>query len=147
MDPDREDLGETDMPPSKTLTFSGCLGKDRDLRDTRPQIKVITVWNEVAEMDEEIEITVPSREYIRLSLAVRERGARGWQTRWVNLVVWDLHRTEVAGVRLSRMGDRVEITGTEETFTFTTETGEEREFHYISVRTFKRRQLKVREGS
>ncbi len=129
----------------KTLTLSGCLGKDRDIRWTRPKTTDLTVWNEVIDGEEEIEVTTPPREYLRLSLAVRERGAKGCQTRWVNLIVWDLHLTAVAGVRLSRTGDRVRITGTEEVFTFTTEDGEEREFHYISVRSFRRLGLRVRE--
>ncbi|HEV7672648.1 MAG TPA: hypothetical protein VGS22_29360 [Thermoanaerobaculia bacterium] len=129
----------------KTLTLTGCLGKDRDVRYTRPKTTVLTVRNEVIDGDEEIEVTTPPREYLRLSLAVRERGAKGWETRWVNLIVWDLRLTAVAGVPLSRTGDRVRITGTEETFTFTTETGEEREFHYVSVRSFQRLQLRVRE--
>ncbi len=79
-----------------------------------------------------------------MSLAVRERGAKGWQTRWVNLIVWDPETTPVAGVRLSRTGDRVEVTGTEEVFRFTTATGEEREFRYLAVTSFRRLALKLR---
>jgi len=126
------------------LTLRGNLGKDRDLRETRPQTKIVTAWNEIAEMNEEHEITIPPRDYIRLSLATRERGANGWETRWVHLVAWDLDRDNLAGIRLARQGDQIEITGTREVFTFTGEDGQERTFHYVSVATFKSLRRKIR---
>ncbi len=131
------------MNAKPTITLTGFLGKDRQLLETRSKTKVISVWREVAEMFEEVEITEEPREYIRLSLAVRERGTKGFETRWVNLIAWDLHRTAVAGLRLTRGGDRIEITGTEESYRFTTPTGEEREFRYVSVATFKNLRRKI----
>ncbi len=122
----------------KTLTLTGCLGKDRDGRWTKPKTTVLTLWNKAIDRDEEIEVTTPSRDYLRMTLAVRERGLNGWQTRWVNLIVWDLNLTAVADVRFSRTGDRVQVTGIEEAYPFPSEDGVEREFRYISVRSFRR---------
>jgi single-stranded DNA-binding protein len=128
----------------KPLKLIGHLGADREIRDTKERTTTVTRWNEVAEMDEEFEVTVPSREYARLSLACQQKVDGRWQTVWHQLVVWDLGRMERFPVRLARKGDRVEVTGHEEPFRFVGEDGVEREIRRIIVHTFRFLQHKVR---
>jgi single-stranded DNA-binding protein len=129
----------------KTLTWTGHLGGDSEIRETKERTKTVTRRNEVAEMEEEVEVTVPSRLYARLSLATRERIDGRWETVWRPLVVWDADRMDRLVVRIARKGDRVRITGHEETFRFVGDDGREREIRRIVVHTFQRLHLKVRE--
>ena len=65
------------MSAPQTRTLIGFLGKDREIRITRERTYTKTVHNKVIDGDEEIEVHVPSRSYMKLSLATHERSASG----------------------------------------------------------------------
>ena len=121
----------------KPITLKGHLGSDREYRETRERTKTVTRWNEVAEMHEEYDVTIPSRTYARLSLATQARVDGRWETVWHQLVVWDVDRMDYIGVRIGRKGDRVEVTGYEETWRFKGDDGEEREIRRIVVTSYR----------
>ena len=103
-----------------TLTqLTGFLGKDREIRFTRERTYTKTVHNDIIDGDEEIEVHVPSRTYMKLSLATHTRTASGIVTRWHDLILWQPEPHAF----LARKGDRVEVTGYVEEYEITTEDG------------------------
>jgi single-stranded DNA-binding protein len=124
-----------------TLTLIGFLGKNREIRATRERTDTFTRYNPVAESDDTYEVTHPSRDFARLSLAERTGGA----TRWHQLVVWDLDRHQDArAVRLARKGDLVQVTGRRETYRYTSAAGEPHEIEQLVVESFSIRRPKPR---
>ena len=102
-----------------TLTLTGFLGGDREIRWTEERTTTRTRWNEVAEMDEEYEVTTPARAYAVLSLAMQQQVSGRWQTVWHRLLVWDVYQTmATVPVWIARKGDQVRVTGHLETATF-----------------------------
>lgn len=102
-----------------TLTLTGLLGCDREIRWTEERAVLRTRYNDVAEMDEEYEVTIPARAYAVLSLATQQKVDGRWQTVWHRLLVWDVYQTlATVAVRIARKGDQVQATGRMETVTF-----------------------------
>lgn len=105
--------------PSATqpsLTLTGFLGSDREIRWTPERTEIRIRKNRIAQVKEEYEVTIPARPYAVLSLATQEREGGQWKTTWHRLVVWNVYRTmEHFGALLGRKGDRVTATGHRET--------------------------------
>jgi hypothetical protein len=111
----------TQLPKLTRLT--GFLGKDREIRTTRERTYTKTVRNDVIDGEEEIEVFVPSRSYLKLSLATHIPSSQGgFVTRWHDLIYW--HPTPDAF--LARKGDKIRALGYVETYELTTEQGETR---------------------
>ena len=121
-----------------TLTLTGYLGGDREIRDTRTRTKTIRVKNPVAECFDEAEVTTRSREYARLSLATHRRVEGQWQTTWHQLVVWNVDRMEHFNVRMARKGEKVTVTGHQESYEFIGEDGRPRTIERFIVESFHR---------
>jgi hypothetical protein len=97
----------------KFITVTGYLGKDPEMRDTKERTYEVTARNQVAEMDESYEVTVPARPYLVCSLCVNRSPT---QKRWYNLKLWNSDRLEYRPIRLAHAGDLVTVTGYLETF-------------------------------
>jgi len=88
-------------------------------------------------MDEPYEITVPSRDYMVLSLATRDAG----RTTWHRLMVWSAGALCHRNVRFSGAGDLVEVTGHFDTFSFPVIENEQEtriELRQLIVQSFRR---------
>lgn len=121
-----------------TLTLTGYLGGDREIRTTRTRTMTMSVRNPVAECFDEMEITTRPREYARLSLATHRRVNGQWQTTWHQLVVWNVDRMEHFNVRMARKGQKCTVTGHFETYSYIDEEGHPREIERFIVETFRR---------
>lgn len=124
------------MTTPTTITLTGYLGADREIRLTRTRTRTLSILNPVAECHDETEITTRPREYARLSLATHRRVNGQWETTWHQLVVWNADRMENFQVRMARKGQKVTVTGHYETFRYTGEDGEERELTRFIVESF-----------
>ena len=116
-----------------TITLTGYLGRDREIRDTAPRTLTMERFNEIAEMPEEYDVTVRSREYALLSLATHEGRNGSRRTVWHRLIAWNVDRMDRMPVRLARKGDLVRVTGRRETFRFTDDDGQEQEVNQVVV--------------
>lgn len=119
-----------------TLILKGFLGKDREILQTTERTEIRRRWNDVAEQYDEYEVTLPARDYARLSLSAMRQVDGRWVQRWHRLVVWGLADQAWWNVRLARKGDRVRVTGHEEVYRFTDEDGVEHEITQIVVESF-----------
>jgi single-stranded DNA-binding protein len=128
------------MTTPTSLTLIGYLGKDREIRHTRERTTTKTVHNKVIDGDEEIEVRVPSRSYLKLSLASHERTAQGPVTRWHDLVLWRPERQPL----MARKGDQVQVTGHFEDFQFETPEGDTICRRHFVVESFRVLRLKIR---
>ena len=128
------------MTTPTRLTLIGYLGKDRETRQTRERTYTKTVHNPVIDGDEEVEVRVPSRSYLKLSLAAHERTPAGPVTRWHDLVLWRLERQPL----MARKGDHVQVTGHFEDFQFETPEGDTLCRRHFVVESFRFLRLKVR---
>lgn len=127
------------------ITLTGFLGSDREIRFTQGRTRTATRYNEIAEMEEEYEVTTSGREYAVLSLATQQLVAGQWKTVWLRLIVWNLGQgMQWWNVRLARKGDRVRVTGRLETSRFTGDDGAERELTQVVVETYQCLRPKVR---
>ena len=114
-----------------TITLTGFLGKDREIRETRertytrrePATRLefhcggALRYEDVLPNRGDHEVTVPSRQYALLSLATHRWQGSEQTTTWHRIVAWNLDRLERMPVRLCRKGDRVRITGRPTSFT------------------------------
>jgi len=124
----------------KTQTLTGYLGGDPETRSTQSRTETQLRFNPVAECHDEIEYTTRSRQYLRLSLATHRRDAQGeWQTTWHQLVLWSSDRLEHVNTRLARKGDKVTVTGYEQTYSYIDkDDGTEREITRIVITSLHR---------
>ena len=116
-----------------TITLTGYLGRDREIRDTKAPTYTVKRWNEIAETTDEYDVTPPSRSYALLSLATHEGRNGSRRTTWHRLIAWNVDRMDRRSVRLARKGDLVRVTGRRETFSFTDDDGQEREVQQVIV--------------
>jgi single-stranded DNA-binding protein len=123
----------------RRITLIGYLGKDREVRQTRERTRIATFHNIVAEMTEEYEVTIRPRDFVVLSLATHE----GPKTIWHRLVAWSPERNGLSNMRLARKGDKVEVTGRPETFTYPGADGLPRTIAQIVVERFRILRLKA----
>jgi single-stranded DNA-binding protein len=128
------------MSASQTCTLIGFLGKDRETRTTRERTYTRTVHNEVIDGDEEIEVHVPSRTYMKLSLATHERSASGTATRWHDLILWNPSPEAFQ----ARKGDQIQVTGRREEYEFETAEGETRTGVHFVVESLRFLRRKIR---
>ena len=134
------------MTDPTRLTLIGYLGKDREVRETRERTKIRTVHNPVTESDEEIEVTIPSRSYLKLSLAAHELTREGRVTRWHDLVLWNPHHCSgVHPAYLARKGNRVQVTGVFEDYQFETPDGDTICRRHFVVESFRLLEIKCPE--
>ena len=118
-----------------TVTLTGYLGKDPEIRDTRE--RTITLRErpatlifehngaqvpdrtyDLCEEPAEYDVTPPTREYAVFSLAVhRWQGGRR-KTTWHRVIVWNVDRMEYRGLRIARKGSKVEVSGHPTSYTF-----------------------------
>jgi hypothetical protein len=122
-----------------TLTLTGFLGRDVETQLTIPRDYSYTVNDPVIDGDVVCEGTTPVREYAKLSLAVHEGAGRDRASRWYQLRVFNLDDHPDEGrIRTARKGQRVEVQGHWEVHRYTDRaTGEEREFRYVAVTSFR----------
>jgi single-stranded DNA-binding protein len=123
-----------------TTTLIGFLGKDRETRTTRERTYTKTVHNKVIDGEEEIEVHVPSRTYMKLSLATHERTASGTATRWNDLILWSPSPEAFQ----ARKGDQIEVTGRREEYEFETAEGETRTGVHFVVQSLRFLRRKIR---
>ena len=138
-----------------TLTLTGYLGKDPEIRDTQERtftwqtpaqrlifehagVTIADRADDIAEEAAEYDVTVPSREYALFSLATHTWEGRERITTWHRVVVWNVGRLEHLGVRIARKGSRVEITGRRTSF----ETRDGRTLEQIEASNLRILQLK-----
>jgi single-stranded DNA-binding protein len=122
-------------------TLKGFLGKNRETRTTRERTYTKTVHNDVIDGEEEIEVYVPSRTYMKLSLATHERTADGTATRWHDLILWQPSPEAF----LARKGDQIQVTGRIEEYEFTTDQGETRTGVHFVVQSLRFLRRKIRQ--
>jgi len=108
------------------VTLTGYLGADREIRTTSERTYTARRYNPVAECKDEYEITVPSRDYIRLSLATHRRVGREWKTEWHRVICWNAEKLSNFSVRILRKGDHVRVTGRLEEYRYEGRDGQER---------------------
>lgn len=111
-----------------TVTLTGYLGRDPEIRDTRERtltrtdrpespvfvhrgVRVPDSEHDICEPAAEYDVTIPSREYAVLSLATHTWRGRERITTWHRLIVWNVFRLEFLGVRIARKGSKVQVTG------------------------------------
>ena len=116
-----------------TVTLTGYLGKDPEIRDTQEKTVTLTERpalivfeydgktvldreDDLMEQPAEYDVTYPSREYGVLSLATHRWDGKRRITSWHRVIVWNVERMEHRGVRIARKGSKVEITGRKTTF-------------------------------
>ena len=116
-----------------TITLTGYLGKDPEIRETKErtftrQSHVESLIFEhrgartpdrpcdICEEPAEYDVTIPAREFAVLSLAVHTWIGRKQITDWYRVVMWNLERVGPGGVRIARKGSKVEITGRRTSF-------------------------------
>jgi len=128
------------MSAPQTSSLIGFLGKDREIRTTRERTYTKTVHNKVIDGDEEIEVHVPSRTYMKLSLATHERSASGTVTRWHDMIVWN----PSPEASLARKGDQIQVTGRREEYEFETAEGETRTGVHFVVESLRFLRRKIR---
>ena len=121
--------------------LTGFLGKNRETRTTRERTYTKTVHNDVIDGEEEIEIYVPARTYMKLSLATHERSATGPITRWHDLILWQPSPEAF----LARKGDQIRVTGRVEEYEFTTDQGETRTGVHFVVQSLRFLRRKIRQ--
>ncbi|HEX3532052.1 MAG TPA: single-stranded DNA-binding protein [Thermoanaerobaculia bacterium] len=124
-----------------TTILIGFLGKDRETRTTRERTYTKTVHNKVIDGDEEIEVHLPSRTYMKLSLATQERSATGPVTHWHDLILWN----PSAEAFLARKGDQIKVTGRREEYEFETADGETRTGVHFVVQSLRFVHRKIRQ--
>ena len=122
-------------------TLKGFLGKNRETRHTRERTYTKTVHNDVIDGEEEIEVHVPSRTYMKLSLATHERTAAGPATRWHDLILWQ----PAPEAFLARKGDQIQVTGYVEEYEITTDQGETRTGVHFVVQSLRFLRRKIRQ--
>jgi single-stranded DNA-binding protein len=127
-----------------TSTLEGFLGKDRRILGTRERTYTAMRYNDLAGREVETEITVPSRDFARLSLATHRWKSGRQETRWHQLVVWNVDEPRWQNLRLARKGDRVRVTGRLERRRFTGADGEPREVEQFVVESFSLVRIKPR---
>jgi single-stranded DNA-binding protein len=121
-----------------TLTLTGYLGQDVEIPTTTPRDYSRAFHDPVTDGEVVIEGTTAQRDYAKLSMAVHEGSGSDRATRWVQLRAWDLdHHPHEARLRTARKGQRVEVEGFEEIHRYTDRTGQESEFRYIVVTSFR----------
>ena len=138
-----------------TLTLTGYLGKDPEIRETQERtytrevhraplifehngVRTYDRPSDIAEEPAEYDVTIPSREFAVLSLATHDWVGRERITTWHRIVVWNVDRLEHIGVRIARKGSRVEITGRRTSF----ETRDGRTLEQIELTSFRILKLK-----
>ncbi len=129
---------------SNSVTLTGYLGRDCELRTTAERTVTRTRWNPIAEMDDPVEVTLPSRTYAVLSLATHHYLDGHRQTRWHRLIAWHADRMDRRALRIAGKGWQVRVTGREETFTLTADDGTQREIRQIVVEEFRILRVKPR---
>jgi len=124
-----------------SITLTGYLGKDPEIRDTRERTVTLRerpatlVFEhcgvqtpdrsyDVCEEPAEYDLTLPTREYAVFSLAVHRWAGGTRKTFWHRIIVWDVDRMEFMGLRIARKGSKLEITGRRTSFTYRDEKAE-----------------------
>ena len=119
-----------------TLTLTGYLGRDPEIRETRERKRTYTRrlrrefifeyngvrtpdrdW-EVAEEVAEYDVNYPPGEYAVFQLAVHTWKGRHQRTDWHRIIVWNVDTEEKIPVRILRKGSKVEVTGIRSSYTF-----------------------------
>ena len=117
------------MQQDATITLTGYLGQDRQIRETQERTVVriqpptrlefhlgdYKRYDDVLFESARHEETLPSREYSVLSLATHQWKGGKNETTWHRVIVWNPDRDH-RNVRLCRKGDKVKITGRKSSF-------------------------------
>jgi len=118
-----------------TVTLTGYLGRDREIKATRTRTFEVPEREHFGDDDFSFllpprEVTAGGHEFVVLSLATHERVDGKWTTRWHRLVAWNTERPALHPARLCRKGDKVRITGRRDSFTYERD-GETHTIHQI----------------
>ena len=114
-----------------TVTLTGYLGANREIRETRERSYTARRYDSMTDELVDHEVTVPSRDYIRFSLATHCRVNGSWQTLWHRVICWNAERVANRCVRILRKGDKVRVTGYVEEYRYTDRNGESRTARHL----------------
>jgi len=122
-----------------TITFTGHLGRDAQIRLTTAREYERTLYDPILDDHVTLDEVTPVRDYASLSLAVHQGRGTNRSTTWYQLRAWDLDdHPDERRLRAAHKGQRVEVQGYPEEHRYTdTRTGEERVFRYLVVTSFR----------
>ena len=123
------------MPQNDTLI--GYLGRTPELRDTATRTVEVERYNQVAETTEILEYETRSREYAVFSVATHSGHGSSRSTTWNRCILWNADRLEYRPLRMAKPGERVEVKGRWNLYTFTDEAGQERTVRQLVVESFR----------
>ncbi len=134
-----------------TLTLTGYLGRDVATELTARRDWSRTFHDPVVDGEVTVEGTSEPREFAKLSMAVHQGYGSNRRTTWYQLRAWrlDQHPDELK-IRTARKGQRVEVQGYWESHRYTDSQGQEQEFRYLVVTSFRPRPgqlLRLRESA
>ena len=129
---------------TRTLTLTGYLGRDAQIRLTTPREYRSTRYDPILDGEVVCEGETAVTEYARLSIAVHDGTGRRRTTSWYELRAWDLdHHPDERKIRTAFKGQRVAVQGFEQVHCYTDREGREREFRYLVVTGFRPRPGKL----
>ena len=122
---------------NQTSTLIGYLGRTPEIRDTATCTVEVERYNEVAEGTDTFEYETHSREYAVFSVATHTGHGDSRSTTWNRCILWNADRLEHRHLRIAKAGERVEVKGRWETYTFTDQNGQERTGRQLVVESFR----------
>ena len=125
------------MNQTGTVTLIGYLGRPVESKDTATRTVTAERANVIAETVEVYEYETQSRRYGVFSVATHTGHGDTRTTTWNRCVVWNLDRMEHQALRLARGGERVEVTGRWEDYTFQDPQGQDVTLRQLAVTGFR----------
>ena len=125
------------MNQTDTVTLIGYLGRPVETRNTATRTVQYEVDNVIAETVETYEYETRSREYGVFSVGTHTGHGATRTTTWNRCIVWNLGRMEHRALRLAKTGERVEVTGRWEDYTFQDQHGQDVTLRQLAVTRFR----------
>jgi single-stranded DNA-binding protein len=125
------------MNQTGTVTLIGYLGRPVESRDTATRTVTVERANVIAESTDTYEYETQSREYGVFSVATHTGHGDTRTTAWNRCVAWNLDRMEHRALRLAKSGERVEVTGRWELYTFQDQHGQDVTLRQLAVTGFR----------
>jgi len=125
------------MNPTRPVILIGYLGRPVERRNTATRTVTVERANEIAETVDTYEYETRSREFGVFSVATHTGHGATRTTTWNRCIVWNLDRIEHLALRLAKGGERVEVTGRWELFTFQDQHGQDVTLRHLVVTDFR----------